>query len=318
MTPINIDPSNPAMPISSEDYSKELYKKAGFYYTQGMAEDTKVLSDEILSDVEYSQQALFVLDDALRIYDIELDRFKNKSNAFLFFYFSSVDLNSHMMWRLDDPAHPKYDADSAKDPNVIRIHSLYEIMDEALAKAMALISDEDTLIVMSDHGFAPFYRSFHVNTWLWKNGYITKKDMNKSGSLFGNVIWSKTLAYSMGFNGIYINKRGREKYGSVVEGAQSEKLIEEICSGLADLTDQQTGEKVFTTAYKSKEIYTGDVLQYAPDIVLGYARGYRSSWETALGDFPIRIFYKITKTNGAPTIAWIQRFCRACFCPISP
>ena len=58
VSPINIDPENPALPISTPpSYSRDLAKEVGEFYTQGIAEDTKALSDGVLDDKEYLEQA---------------------------------------------------------------------------------------------------------------------------------------------------------------------------------------------------------------------------------------------------------------------
>ena len=42
MTPLQIDPIQPAMPISTpEDWSHELVEELGYFYTQELPEDTR-------------------------------------------------------------------------------------------------------------------------------------------------------------------------------------------------------------------------------------------------------------------------------------
>ena len=74
--------------------------EAGEFHTQGIAEDTKALSAGMLDDKEYLQQARTVLAEHRRIFDAEFPKFQQ---GVFFFYFSSLDLNSHMFWRLMDP-----------------------------------------------------------------------------------------------------------------------------------------------------------------------------------------------------------------------
>ncbi len=101
VSPINIDPANPALPISTPSgYSRDLSKEIGEYHTQGIAEDTKALSDGVLDDKEYLEQARTVLAEHRRAFDAEFPKFQR---GLFFFYFSSLDLNGHMMWRLTDP-----------------------------------------------------------------------------------------------------------------------------------------------------------------------------------------------------------------------
>ena len=85
---------------------------------------------------------------------------------------------------------------------------------------------EDTLlIVMSDHGHAPYTRMVHLNAWLRDQGYLVLKDGKKTGhiSAADDVDWSRTRAYGLGFNGLYLNLAGREGQG-IVQEAQADEL----------------------------------------------------------------------------------------------
>jgi predicted AlkP superfamily phosphohydrolase/phosphomutase len=85
---------------------------------------------------------------------------------------------------------------------------------------------------------------------------------------FADVDWTQTAAYSLGNVGqIYINLAGREPSGSVQAGTAYEQLRDDIMQRLGRLCDPVTGEQVVETVYRREEIYRGDQLDYAPDIV---------------------------------------------------
>ena len=289
VTPINLDPADPAMPISTpRGYSKELYRHLGSYYTQGMPEDTKALDQGVLDDGEFLQQTEIVLEERMRMFHYELERFRS---GLLFFYFSTLDQGTHMFWRLMDPNHPSYDPQlAAKYGNVVE--KLYQKMDEALGVALRYVDENTTLIVMSDHGFAPFYRGFQLNTWLKENGYVALIDEWRQGEteFFMNTDWNRTRAYALGFNGLYINQAGREVYGIVSPGPEKEALLEELVEKLTRIRDPQRGIQVISHIYRSDEVYQGEAMKYAPDLIIGYNWGYRASNETALGMFPRQLF----------------------------
>ena len=71
--------------------------------------------------------------------------------------------------------------------------------------------------MLSDHGFAPYNRSFNLNTWLLNNGYIKLKSgaSTDSSEPLANVDWTQTRAYGLGLNGLYLNLKGRETNGIV-------------------------------------------------------------------------------------------------------
>jgi predicted AlkP superfamily phosphohydrolase/phosphomutase len=279
VTPVNIDPSNPALPISTpEDYSAEIAENVGLYYTQGIPEDSKALSELVLEDGEFLDQTNIAFGEEQDMLGYELGRFRS---GLLFFYIGRVDQLSHMFWRTMDPKHPAYDSGS-KLKSVIE--NAYIEMDIVLGRVLDSIDGDTTVIVLSDHGFAPFYRAFNLNTWLRDNGYAYLTD-DSEGEFFKNVDWDKTRAYGVGFNGLFLNLKGREFKG-IVDPAHSEKLLGEISQKLLSIRDPKNGEQVISRVYRAEEVYSGPYLKDAPDLIVGYNKGYRASWETVLGSFP--------------------------------
>jgi predicted AlkP superfamily phosphohydrolase/phosphomutase len=137
------------------------------------------------------------------------------------------------------------------------------------------------MIVMSDHGFTSFDRGVNLNTWLWKNGYLTLEGgPSADEEPFARVDWSKTQAYALGLNGLYLNLAGREKQGVVGADPGSQALLRKIGDELLAFRDPADGRRVVETVHAPAR---SDV---APDLIIGYARGYRASWQTALGAAP--------------------------------
>ncbi|MEZ4866021.1 MAG: alkaline phosphatase family protein [Caldilineaceae bacterium] len=85
---------------------------------------------------------------------------------------------------------------------------------------------------------------------------------------FEDVDWSRTQAYSLGNVGqIRINLAGREPQGIVQPGAEYEQVCNQIIERLATLRDPETGEAVVESVYRREEIYRGDHLDAAADII---------------------------------------------------
>lgn len=284
MSPIQVDPLEPSMPISNPSgYSAEVAKAIGRFYTQGLPADNKALAEGALTDEEYLQQAKLVLSESERALDYELRRF---TEGLLFFYFSSPDQNEHMLWRNMDETHPLYNPNAL--PEVKNAVSFfYQRMDDCLRRALDKVDSSTLLIVMSDHGFAPFVREFHLSTWLVEQGYTAVTDLKKfnDSTFFNYVDWAKTQAYALGINGIYLNLKGREKRGSL-SSSDAERVRREIITKLEAVTDPLNGKPVVMKAYDSRELYSGPHLELAPDILVGYHSGYRISDEAVLGKFP--------------------------------
>ena len=289
ISPVNIDPADPALPLSTPaSLSRDLWRQVGDFYTQGIAEDTKALSDGVLDDGEYLQQAREVAAEQRHIFNAEFPKFRR---GVFFFYFSSLDLNGHMMWRLMDPHHPAYDPNLAAQYGS-PLEGFYQQIDRVLGEVLPRLDANTTLLVLSDHGFAPFYRSFNLNTWLLDNGYIALKPgaNQEEGQYFTNVDWSRTRAYGLGLNGLYLNLKGREKKGIVQPGREADALLDELSAKLLTVRDPSTGLPAITRMSRTSEVYHGAYVNDAPDFIVGYNRGYRAGWKTILGAFPRQLF----------------------------
>ncbi len=283
-SPINVDPMEPILPICTpEGYSRELAEAVGRFYTQGFPADGKALSHGVLSNDEYFDQAKWVIDENFRIFDYQLDRFKE---GLFFFYFSSIDQNCHMMWRLMDPSHPLYEPNASPESKGAILY-FYKKMDEILRKTLLRVDSSTTLIAMSDHGFSPFTREFHLSTWLVDNGFTTLTDPNKKGEgeFYRYVDWDRTEAYALGINGLYINVKGREPHG-IVPPERIDEVRKCIVAALTPVRDPLNGNRVITQVYYPHDIYSGPYVSLAPDLIVGYQRGYRVSDEAVLGKFP--------------------------------
>jgi len=317
---VNIDPIDPVAPVSAPNRaSRELAEAIGLYYTQGMPEDVNAVKDHVLDDREFMAQSQLVHDEGVRILDYALDRWTaNPKGGFLFFYFSGVDLCSHMMWRHFDEGHPHHDAkfaaadssDWSKRPGSSWkdvVYDLYLRMDPVLGRVRERLPEDALLVVMSDHGFQSFRRTFNLNTWLLEQGYLVlkpgrskeapRRDPNFSRVYvttdFGAVDWTKTRAYSVGFNALYLNLAGREiddertpedEKGIVQAGAEADALLAEIRSRLEAFVDEKTGRRVVLRCDLAREIYHGARVGEAPDLLVGYDADYGNSDQASLGE----------------------------------
>jgi predicted AlkP superfamily phosphohydrolase/phosphomutase len=254
VSPVNIDPQEPALPIS---WHASFAKSLDRYYTIGIAEDTAALRQGIFTLPEFLVQTHQVLNDELHLLDESLSRFKT---GFLFFYFSAVDQNSHMLWG-------KHDAE---------LLEFYRAIDSAMGGVMRREPDAQ-LIVMSDHGFSTFDRAVNLNTWLLEEGLLAR-------DASGGIDWANTKAYAMGLNALYLS------------GADLEDVRRRLLA-LRDPANGKVAVETVTRIYPSRENK-----RVAPDLVVGYAPGYRASWQTGLGEVPETVFEDNTD-------AWIADHC---------
>jgi predicted AlkP superfamily phosphohydrolase/phosphomutase len=231
----------------------------------------------------FAVQALSVFNESKKLFHYELERFLNGKTDFLFFYFSSLDQGQHMFWALHDKEHPYYKPDMYKEYGFMS-DDLYRKHDEALGYMLKNVPKDTKIVVMSDHGFAPFRRTVNLNTWLHNEGYLKLDvdDVADEVSLMEYADWGNTKAYAIGLNGLYLNMKGRESEGIVTQG-ERRKLLEEIKAKLELLTDPENGKKVVTEAFISEDKFSKDFIVRAPDIIVGFNKGYRTSGESAIG-----------------------------------
>jgi len=191
-----------------------------------------------------------------------------------------------MYWRFLDEEHPLY---AAEAPAKLRhmIPDTYRKMDSILGWTLSQLRRDDILLVLSDHGFASFRRALHLNSWLREHGFmVLRSDARTAGPLFDGVDWSRTAAYALGFGGVYLNLEGREPEGIVQPGDEANHLLKMIKDGLDTWVDPATQASPVSCVYRRDEIFAGPLAEQAPDLYVGMKRGWRVSWQTALGAAP--------------------------------
>ena len=292
VTPVNIDPGHPDLPISHPvTYSIYLAKLFGPYATLGLAEDTWALNEHVLDDDAFLAQAYGNHEDRERMLFDALDKTKQGLCTCVF---DTTDRIQHMFWRYLEEDHPAArDVPHSEHPQVIQ--DLYQRMDGLIGRVMEKIDEDTLLMVISDHGFKSFARCMNLNAWLHQNGYLTLKDgKTESGDWFEDVDWSRTRAYTMGLNGLYLNIKGREKQG-IVDPAEVDALQDELREKLNGLIDPASGTIGVTGVFVTDEFYRGPYSENAPDLLVGYGAGYRASWDSVMGKVTSQIFEDNTK-----------------------
>jgi predicted AlkP superfamily phosphohydrolase/phosphomutase len=287
-SPVNISPASPAVPLTSpDDFATELFESLGFFYTQGMPEETDALKDGVFDDDDYLKQVALVQEDNQRMVGLALDRFEPGDATFV--YFSDIDLQCHMLWRHGDPKHAGAPPHPAHDPAVAprHVHDIerfYRDVDHALGEVRRRLPPGTFLVVMSDHGFQPFARQLHLNAWLRDEGYLALVGGKRTGHIVaGDVDWSRTRAYGLGFNGLYLNVAGREGQG-IVAPEQVDALAAELTARLEALRDPTNGQRVVLRVDRTEGVYSSERRAEGPDMVVGYDAGYGASDESTLGE----------------------------------
>lgn len=250
---------------SSTSFSKKLWKEVGPYLTLGWPQDTTGLGDGCISDDQFLDLCQKIFDRRIQILSYLMKDFHEGVLASIF---DDLDRVQHMFF------HNRMDV----------VQDWYQRLDRFVGEINSRVdgwTGKYRYLILSDHGFSDFRRKVHLNRWLLDNGYLVIKDNGKD---LNAVDWSRTVAYAVGLNSIYLNIAGREGQGRV-SADQVENLLSEIKSKLLDWKD--SGQVPIIQKIRLKhEIFNGPYTRFGPDLVVGYAPGYRASAETGLGKVP--------------------------------
>ncbi|MHC4473128.1 MAG: alkaline phosphatase family protein, partial [Planctomycetota bacterium] len=294
VTPIQIDPEKPALPISHPFvYAVYLARLNGPYATLGLAEDTWALNERIIDEKAFLDQAWLNHEEREKQLFTALETTRAGCVTAVF---DTTDRIQHMFWRYRVPDHPANEGKDTED-FAKTIEELYVRMDDLIGRVRKRLRPDDAFLLLSDHGFCSFSRGVNLNSWLRDEGYLhLLDDRETSGEWFDGVDWERTSAFSLGLTGLFLNRKGREAKGTVEEGEEARALSREIAGKLVALVDPETGEKPIRRMYDAEEIYDGPYRDDAPDLIIGYERGYRNSWSAATGTVTESVFTDNTKS----------------------
>ena len=238
VTPLHIDPRQPAMPISNPPhFSIALARLHGSFATLGLAEDTWALNERVIDEQAFLDQAYGFYEERRRQLFHAMD---HQPEGVITVVFDTTDRIQHMFFRYLEDDHP---ANVGKDTVLHReaISDVYQKADELVGEVLAKMGPRDELLAISDHGFKSFRRGVNLNTWFRNNGYLFLKGDPAEGPLpevpsgerfeVMEIDWPRTRAYTSGLAGFYLNIKGREHDGCV-EPSEAYALKLEICDKL--------------------------------------------------------------------------------------
>jgi predicted AlkP superfamily phosphohydrolase/phosphomutase len=283
-TPVEIDPESPALPISHpRHYAVYLAKLLGTFATLGMAEDTWALNEGAIDENAFLAQSKLIQQEREDMFFSALEHTRRGAVACVF---DTTDRVQHMFYRYIDPS--RYQPNPSPHSDVIE--TLYRDMDRLVGRTLQYVDEDTALFVLSDHGFCSFRRGVNLNAWLLRNGYLfLQQGLAQAGDYFEGIDWTRTRAYTFGLSGLYLNLEGREPSG-IVTREEAPALRRELINKLSGLCDDDTGETAIRSVYDSRAIYRGPYLDAAPDLIVGYAPGYRASWSAAVGRVSATVF----------------------------
>jgi len=102
----------------------------------------------------------------------------------------------------------------------------------------------------------------------------------KSRIVFSEIDWALTKAWSFGreSTNLFINVKGRFPQGNVNPGSEYEDLRNWLIEALQTIRDPDTGEPAVSRVCRGEEVYHGDCMDTAPDLLVIWRNHQYTSW----------------------------------------
>ena len=158
-------------------------------------------------------------------------------------------------------------------------------INQALQLAREWVGETGLLALLSDTQPAAVERFVNINNFLADMGIIERDEQT------GQVNWSNSLAYFAGNGQLLVNLLGRDSQGAVHPQDEYEEVRDTLVKALPNkLRNPENGETVIERVYRKEELYSGDYLFCAPDLVVLFKPGYAPSPRSTRIEFDEAIF----------------------------
>jgi hypothetical protein len=145
------------------------------------------------------------------------------------------------------------------------------ILEDAIEAARSWAGADGTFFLLSDH------QSTAVTHYVNLNDAFHTLDILEVSTPH-TLRWEGTLAYHAGHGQIWVNLAGREPLGMVTSGDEYNQTCQTLVHVLpGKLLDPHDGKPVIERVYRRDEIYQGEYLFRAPDLVVVLRPGYAPS-----------------------------------------
>lgn len=144
---------------------------------------------------------------------------------------------------------PSYDKKRNREMRSL-FEECWRVIDEMIERICNQCADRDTLIlIVSDHGQLPFWKSLWVTRLFIKHGLLKYKSSGKKLV----IDWVRTKVYPLAPY-IWVNLKDRSPQG-IVAPKDYEKIREEIVDILYDLKDPETGERPIELVLRKEDAF---------------------------------------------------------------
>jgi predicted AlkP superfamily phosphohydrolase/phosphomutase len=191
------------------------------------------------------------------------DTLKKREKVFCELWEEPLDLFIAVITDTDRLQHFEFDAIiDESHPRHSETMEFYRKVDEAVGKILDKTNDKDNVIMMSDHGFTKIEEEVYLNRILAQNNFLKWEEDPPSEF---SKIDKETKAFALDPSRIYIHRKDKYPKGMVDE-KEAEKIKKELKDLFLSL--ERNGKKIIKKVFYKEEIYNGDYIDFAPDIVL--------------------------------------------------
>lgn len=233
------------------ELNKAIYPQSFLPQLQQMNYQIDVDSKKAVQSMELFLRDLNqTLESRIEVYRYLWDKIDWKTFVLVF---TGTDRLSHFLWNAYEDASHRFHEDFLNH---------FRMIDEAVGEINDKLSDDDVLIMLSDHGFERLEESVNVNVYLRENGFLKLK---KQPARSLNDIDEGTVAFALEPGRIYINTADKFPRGSIAEDNR-EKIADDLIQAFRSL--EINDHKVINHICHKEYIYNGKMLERAPDLVL--------------------------------------------------
>jgi len=175
------------------------------------------------------------------------------------FVFTGTDRLMHFLWNAYEDEHHKYHGPFLDH---------FKKVDEVIGEMVSASREEDLFIMLSDHGFERLDYDVYINSFLKQEGFLHFNG-NKEPELID--MSSSTKAFALDPARIYINLKGKYPNGSV-DKRDEEKVLKDLEKLFSSL--EIGNRKMIRSIYRKEEIYSGPLIEKAPDLILVGDKGF--------------------------------------------
>lgn len=158
-------------------------------------------------------------------------------------------------------------------------------IEQAVQLAQQWLGETGLLALLSETQPAEVEHFVNMNNFLADMGIIERDEQS------GQVNWTNSLAYFAGNGQLLINLLGRDPQGAVHPQDEYEEVRDTLVKALPNkLRHPENGEAVIERVYRKEELYSGDYLFCAPDLVVLFKPGYAPSSRSKHIEFDEAVF----------------------------